>query len=597
MTEATLRKLIDNLPIGCIVMHFEDIEDPASLRIVLVNKASEKAYGIKASKSEGRLASEVYSNMYDTLDFAIKAYRERVVGKGETVDFGIIEYGDEKVEKSLFEFSAHPLEGNYFYITFRNVTEKQLLSSEVEEKDRMLRSLMQNLAGVVYRCTPDMDWLINYVSEGCLKLTGYTQQEFENKYWSSIVHPDDLAHVRKVVSEGMQHKGAFEIEYRIIRKNGSVVHVVERGSCYLDELDNVVALEGLIVDVTQRETAKQMLAISEKKYRDLYENSPVGMITTKNRDRTVLNVNTLAMSLFGYDTKADFLEHFIAADVYVDPEVRLSLLKQVQKEGEVKDVEIRYKRRNGEIFWALVSVKVDMENKNTDVAVIDITALKQAKQRTKRAFVKGQEQERKRVAIDLHDQMGQELVGLRLIGHNVSRSLKRKADSEGLDCTPILEEMNKLSDGLKQAIHSVRELSQELHPIVLQEMGIEHALKVLVGDFGTKHQRISFTLGFDERRKALTDEQLNTTIYRLVQEGLNNVTKHSQAQKALVRVTTTPTSVDLLIRDDGVGYNDDNPPKKGLGIYGMRERVNAFHGNMTIKVNGGTEIRINIPLS
>lgn len=144
----------------------------------------------------------------------------------------------------------------------QEVSEELRLNKELQESKHFMGVLMSNLQGVVYHCTADLDWYPDYMSEGCMKLTGYSQKEFETMPWSDIVFPPDLEMVRETVDIAMRDKSSFKIDYRIVCKNGKVAHVHERGHCELNENGEVVALEGLIIDVSQKRDLQEQLAQS-----------------------------------------------------------------------------------------------------------------------------------------------------------------------------------------------------------------------------------------------------------------------------------------------------------------------------------------------
>src|SRR5450830_1267547 len=145
--------------------------------------------------------------------------------------------------------------------------------SSIARPRRLLETLLANLDGMVYRCRDDQDWTMEFVSEGCLELTGYAPQDllFNHRVsYESLTHPDDRAMVRSVIGGCLQAKRRFELEYRIVRADGEVRWVWERGvGIYHD--GGIDGLEGYVQDVTARKEAEQALLEAERRYRSIFE--------------------------------------------------------------------------------------------------------------------------------------------------------------------------------------------------------------------------------------------------------------------------------------------------------------------------------------
>lgn len=190
-----------------------------------------------------------------------------------------------------------------------------------------------------------------------------------------------------------------------------------------------------------------------------------------------------------------------------------------------------------------------------------------------------QDEERRRVARDLHDDVGQHLVGIKMM----------------LDCGD-LKEARTLTDA---AISSVRSLSHLLHPPLLEEAGLRAALHFLV-DGVSKRSNIQISLTVKPQIFPRLTEQLETTIYRLIQESLTNVYRHSGSESARVEIEAQPAFVVIRVRDYGTGIAVDTfgqLASVGVGIGGMRERVRQFGGELSVtRSEPGTLVEAKIPL-
>jgi signal transduction histidine kinase len=203
-----------------------------------------------------------------------------------------------------------------------------------------------------------------------------------------------------------------------------------------------------------------------------------------------------------------------------------------------------------------------------------------------------QEKERKRIALELHDQMGQILTSVIM-----NLSVLGEADS----VAQFRDGLSDLREMAAQVLRQVHDLALELRPSVLDDLGLLPALRQLHKGFRDRfHLMIDFqVLGLDGQRLSST---IDTALYRIVQEALTNVARHAEAQSVSVLLEYRDDSVRLIVEDDGVGFDVativDAQARERLGLYGMRERAVLLGGTLTIESlpGTGTAIFVDIPL-
>jgi diguanylate cyclase (GGDEF)-like protein/PAS domain S-box-containing protein len=220
---------------------------------------------------------------------------------------------------------------------------------------RLLSTLLANLEGMVYRCRLDAHWTMEFVSEGCFALTGYTEEDllFNSRVsYDQITHPDDRQHVRDTILEAVRNNRRFDIEYRIVRADGSIRHVWERGTNISHDNKAWDILEGFIQDVTERKQADEALREAERRYRSIFENAIEGIYQSTPSDG-YLAVNPALARMYGYDSPQELISTLRDIDhqVYVDPQRRLEFKRLMAKHGVVTNFESRVHRRNGEVIW------------------------------------------------------------------------------------------------------------------------------------------------------------------------------------------------------------------------------------------------------
>jgi signal transduction histidine kinase len=204
---------------------------------------------------------------------------------------------------------------------------------------------------------------------------------------------------------------------------------------------------------------------------------------------------------------------------------------------------------------------------------------------TVRRIVDGQEQERRRLSRELHDETGQALTSI-LLG------LKAIEDAQGTERFP--EALAGLRELAVATLQDVRRLAVELRPKALDDFGLVPALERLTSTFA---EQTGITVHLESRlREPRLPTEVETVLYRVVQEALTNVIKHARAQNVSVLLHTKPGKVAVVIEDDGRGFADDDEADDGIGLVGMRERVALVGGRLEVESSeAGTTIVVEVP--
>jgi signal transduction histidine kinase len=206
-----------------------------------------------------------------------------------------------------------------------------------------------------------------------------------------------------------------------------------------------------------------------------------------------------------------------------------------------------------------------------------------------------QEKERKRIAQELHDQVGQMLQSMRMNLGRIKRDLgSRSEEPKGKE--DWLLDTEELLD---QTIEDIRTLTSDLSPPMLVDFGLIPTLRWYIESYG-KRSGIKVSLRAKEKGYRLSQD-IEFSLFRIIQEALTNVFKHARATEASVSVSKKDSSVIMSVRDNGVGFDprETLSPPKGMGLFGIKERVNLLGGNFEIisRPRKGTTLNINIPFS
>ncbi|QAU34266.1 bifunctional diguanylate cyclase/phosphodiesterase [Janthinobacterium sp. 17J80-10] len=230
-------------------------------------------------------------------------------------------------------------------------------SEDIEQRPRihLLDTLLANMEGMIYRCRIDAHWTMEYVSQGCLELTGYRPADLmlnSRISYEELTHPEDRQHVRNVVLEALENHKRFAVEYRIIKADGEVRWVGERGAALIAPDSGTIVLEGVVQDINDRKRADQAVREAERRYRSIFENAVEGIFQS-TPDNGYIDVNPALARIYGYESPQQLMAELrnIETQVYVDPGRRAEFLRCMEQNGLVLNFESHAYRRDGGIIW------------------------------------------------------------------------------------------------------------------------------------------------------------------------------------------------------------------------------------------------------
>ncbi len=200
-------------------------------------------------------------------------------------------------------------------------------------------------------------------------------------------------------------------------------------------------------------------------------------------------------------------------------------------------------------------------------------------------LIAAEETERRRIASDLHDSLGQTLSLLRFEIEGGRECARQKPGGEV--CYPL----DRAYRYIKHALAELREVIRNLQPAAIGELGLTGALKKLCSDFQAACPSVSLTMNLDDNGKNL-DADLAITIYRVTQEALNNVAQHSNADHVALTLAVSQNEVNLAIEDDGIGIPPDSDIATGIGIASMKNRVERLRGTFSLARGTDTGCRV-----
>ena len=472
----------------------------------------------------------------------------------------------------------------------RNQAEEAVLDSE-----KKYRMVVDNAnEGIVIT----QDGMLKFVNPQAREFTGLSENNTKTGSFLDYIHPDDRQMVIEHHRRRLAGEEAPEIyAMRIIDQTGEIRWVQNNG--VMVEWEGRPATLNFLLDITSRKQALDALAESEEKYRQLFENESDAVMIFDAETQQFEDANPATLDLFGY-SKEEFLKLKVEDISAEKAKTELAVKKVSRNDTNKMTVPLRhFSRKDGSTFPGEISAGKFFSGERQKIigAVRDITERVQAEDKIRalsQEQIKVQENERNRIARYLHDHVAQDLstlkIGLETLFNEPAKLSQEKKNK-----------LSEISRVLQDSISSVRDLSYDLRPAGMDQLGLVRTVYQLCEDFSEKNNlNVDFYSAGVKDLKLDFDTSIN--LYRLIQEGLNNINKHARADHVTIRLVASSPNIILRIEDDGRGFDVDNRlatalKEKRMGLSNMEERVSLLAGKMDIKsqFGRGTRIFIEIP--
>lgn len=339
---------------------------------------------------------------------------------------------------------------------------------------------------------------------------------------------------------------------------------------------------------------------SEEQYRLLFAENLAGNLLASGEGRIRL-CNPAAARMLGF-ASAEELQGRLLQDFYLDPGQWRAHCDGLRAGGKIELPRLELRRRDGGILHTAVKLSARLapgQDAELHMYVADITdvttmqtelgrALEENRRLSQRSM-QVQEEERRNLARELHDELGQSLNAIKVDAVTIRDSSGNPAEVER-SAKAIIEVSGQVYD-------VVRSLMQRLRPVALDELGLRSAVEYSIEQWRRRHPAVQCGFVLEGELDDLS-EQMNITLYRLAQECLTNIAKHAQAtQVSIAMVRENPAQVRFSCEDNGQGF-DTTLRRQGLGLVGLRERVEALGGHFDLHsaTGQGTRVRATIPV-
>jgi PAS domain S-box-containing protein len=469
---------------------------------------------------------------------------------------------------------------------------------ELRQSEQRFRLIAETIAEVFWMADVELSRMI-YVSPAYERVWGRSRESLyeDPRSFFDAVHEGDRERLHTAF-EAKKNGYSFKCEYRIVRPDGAVRVIWDSGYPIRDEEGRLTSYIGVAHDITERKRAEEALRSSRETLQKIIDGSSA-VIFAKDLDGKYLFINSLYEQLFhvsknGIIGKTD-RDLFPAEAATAFREADLKALQA----GATIELEEKVPQDDGLHYY--LSTKFPLyDNSGKPYAVCglatDITERKRAEEKLRLyheqllaltlELSRTEARERRSIAIDLHDTVGQALAVAK-----IKLALLQRAMPSGI----IARDVEEVRSQLDQAIQYTRSLTVELSPPTLYDFDLEAALEDLASRIHGQHS-LSVTVKKSGCARDELSEELRILLYRTVRELLMNVVKHAAASEASIAVQEDGGQISVIVEDNGKGFeavNDLHPGRQGgFGLFSIRERLRLLGGRLEIESTPGKGARV-----
>ena len=482
--------------------------------------------------------------------------------------------------------------------TGQDITERRLAQEELRESEKRFHLAAQAGKMFAYAWDPTTDEIVCSPESaqilGMDEATPTTGQQV-----LAGVHPEDRERLTAAVAELSPEKPYLEVSFRMIRPDGIAIWLGRSGRAHFDEQGRMSRIVGMIADITERKRTEEELRESEERLRLAVQAGRMYVFEWDAVSDTIVRSGRCSdiLNWLG-DPARDTGQQFIARVHPDDREAYAATATRLTLKHPSYQTSYRMLRPDGSVIWLEESVHGFFDSKGgllrTIGMVADVTERKLAEQAVSsvsRRLIEAQEQERARIARELHDDLSQ-MMALLQIGLT-----KLEQDMPDLS-SQTRQQLHALAEVSTEVSSSLHDLSHQLHPSKLDVLGLTACIGSFCREFSQRHKlEVRFV---HHNIPGDIPKDVRLCLFRIVEEALQNVAKHSGVEDAKVELSGHANRIDLCVSDSGAGFTLESVKgETGLGLISMHERVRLVGGHLSVesKPSHGTRIQVRIPLS
>ncbi|GAX41461.1 serine/threonine protein kinase and signal transduction histidine kinase with GAF and PAS/PAC sensor [Tolypothrix sp. NIES-4075] len=598
-SESKMTQFLEAVPVGIGVVDAVGHPSYSNQRAIqLLGK------GIDPDVTPDRLA-EVYQIYLAGTDRPYPTEKMPIVralsGERTRVDDVEIRSYNAKIPVEVWGTPVYDERGNVAYAiaTFQDISERKqaeklladynrTLEQQIAERTAALqkseanyRNLVQTANSIILRC--DAQGRIQYLNDYGLRFFGYEEHQILGRTLLETIVPEietsgrNLKQfIHNVYYNRLDPTSYLQMENENLCRDGRRVWVAWSNQAMLNEQGDLVEILSVGNDITQRKQAEKALQCSEIKFRNIFENSQVGIFRSRLSDGLAIDANQRIAELFGFNSPDEIIGIVHSPDFYVNLCDRQQVVELLKRHGDLQNVEIQMRKRDGTTFWGLNSFHLNATDGYMEGVITDISDRKRAEE----ASIL---EERNRMAREIHDTLAQAFTGI-VLHNGTAIELMTKKPHKAQAHMETVDELART--GLTEARRSVA----ALRPKLLESGDLLSALKHLTTQMKPATDTHITCEVIGTAYSASPDVENN--LLRIGQEALTNAIKYAHATEIQVELVYEEMQCCLQIRDNGQGFDTNQIMNQGFGLLGMSERAERIGGELIVNSQPGlgTEI-------
>lgn len=514
-------------------------------------------------------------------------------GAEETDEPQILEYAlPIQDEERSFEARMVRTKGDQILSVVRDVTARKLAEAALRESEERFRNMADTAPVMIW--ISGLDKLCTYFNKQWLEFTGRSMEQELGNGWAEGVYKDDYDRCLEIYTSAFDRREPFRMEYRLRHADGQFRWIYDIGTPRFSSDGEFLGYIGSCIDIADRKEAEDAVRAAKDELRLVADALPV-LISEVDKNGCYRFNNLAYEKWFGQPSDQIMGHHMreVLGEAVWDrirPQVDTTLSGQ---EVQYED----FLPYHGGSRWVSVTGiptrDADGEVNGFVSLVADITESRRAEEALRDLggrLINAQEEERSRVARELHDDLSQRIavlsIGLEQIGQQIPEgpdNLHARIHSLWIETQEVSTELHRLS--------------YQLHPSKLDHLGLVAAVKSFCEELAALHE---LSIKFRQQGfPASLSKDITLCLFRIVQESLHNAVKHSGAREAQVVLEKTNQAVRLSVSDTGCGFDTESSKMtSGLGFISMRERLRLVGGQLSIRSRPfqGTQIEVSVPL-
>jgi len=597
-TRDELSGLIENAPVGYVI--YDD-----DYKIVSTNRYFESLIGkSKQELQNNSLRNFIHSDSQD--EFYLHFEKLKRFGKASPIELKLLT--DNALIDVKVESNRHAKDDRMFYmIAFTDITYQKNAQREIAEKSHELETILSYSPVHIWKFDGRIFSFVNTAMRQFLGINNAQRIDFS--LWRYSIHPDDVTEFIELWEKSVLDIIPFDFSIRLKGVTAAYRHFMCHVAPVFDSYGKFEYFQGYSVDITERKVVEEELVRSKEQYRIIAENTSDGLAIIDDKYNITYSSPVFNQFMRNIDNQGRKVNYFQTIHVSDRDTIKNAFTFAVNQQREKLIYNYKYHCLTNDLCWKEDNVRLlyDADGKFSHAYIVsrDITERKrneakiwqyQNDLKNYTGYLQTSNDENQlELAREIHDEMSQILIALKIEIGILKQEILKNTKGDGFDIT--FNAFTKISEMVDQTLKTSLRIISGLRPDSIGILGFIDTTNAYLEDFCTKNNLdFTFNSGID---KIELRTHVEMSLFKVLQEALLNIIRHSKATKVKVDINTEAHKIIMSVYDNGIGFNTEKKkPCKTYGIIAMKERISALKGELKIESGPGfgTLVTVEIPL-